>query len=226
MPPVSPGGQSACYMALDASDGGCGAYRRSWLVAVCSALRLVSRWTAMLPVSDPLRGSGLAISQDGTRVAYAEQAGGSLRIWVRTLDQPEGKPGPRLPRSCLQEATKEENWALSVREFENSATILVYLNRHVTHVAGLYILCYVNSAAIGLRQLPFRLDQSTRSSMARVRLLPRKLRLRLTLDTVAYRCSWAHGSASRNPPRENPPLRFKLSRPRVGFSSCFRGRRM
>jgi Tol biopolymer transport system component len=54
--------------------------------------RLVTRWTATLPVSEA--GLGLAISRDGTRLAYNAGLGSSRRIWVRSLDQPEGKPIP------------------------------------------------------------------------------------------------------------------------------------
>jgi Tol biopolymer transport system component/predicted Ser/Thr protein kinase len=65
-----------------------------WLRTPPAEPRPVARWTATLPAPDPLLGSGLAISHDGTGVAYAERTGGSLRIWVRVLDQPEGKPTP------------------------------------------------------------------------------------------------------------------------------------
>ena len=56
--------------------------------------RPVTRWTATLPAPDPLLGSGLSISRDGTRLAYNVQTGNSSGIWVRMLDQPGGKPIP------------------------------------------------------------------------------------------------------------------------------------
>jgi Tol biopolymer transport system component/predicted Ser/Thr protein kinase len=63
-----------------------------WLHTPPAEPRPVTRWSAALPASEALNGSGLAISRDGTRLAYAEQTGGSSRIWVRMLDQPDGKP--------------------------------------------------------------------------------------------------------------------------------------
>jgi Tol biopolymer transport system component/predicted Ser/Thr protein kinase len=65
-----------------------------WLHTPPAEPRPVTRWTMTLPDDPWLLGSGLAISRDGTRLAYAGQTGGSSRIWVRMLDQPEGKPIP------------------------------------------------------------------------------------------------------------------------------------
>jgi Tol biopolymer transport system component/predicted Ser/Thr protein kinase len=61
-----------------------------WLHTPPAEPRPVARWTATLPASDI--GSGLAISRNGTRLAYNGQMGGSSLIWVRMLDQPEGRP--------------------------------------------------------------------------------------------------------------------------------------
>jgi len=65
-----------------------------WLHTPPAEPRPVTRWTATLPESDLNLGSGLAISRDGTRLAYNEMRGASRRIWVRLLDQPDGKPIP------------------------------------------------------------------------------------------------------------------------------------
>jgi serine/threonine-protein kinase len=86
--------------------------RRWWLVAAAAlflavlgisiwgllrtplaALRPVTRWTGTLP-PPPYMGPSLSISRDGTRLAYHGVSGNSSRIWVRSLDQPEGKPIP------------------------------------------------------------------------------------------------------------------------------------
>jgi hypothetical protein len=64
----------------------------AWLHTPPAEPRPVTRWTATLPASEPNLGSELAISRDGTRLAYLVQTGGSSRIWVRMLDQPDGKP--------------------------------------------------------------------------------------------------------------------------------------
>jgi Tol biopolymer transport system component len=65
-----------------------------WLHTPPAEPRPVTRWTVALPASDAVLGSGLSISRDGMRLAYVEVSGSSSRIWVRMLDQPEGKPIP------------------------------------------------------------------------------------------------------------------------------------
>jgi Tol biopolymer transport system component/predicted Ser/Thr protein kinase len=65
-----------------------------WLHAPPAEPRPVTRWTAALPSSGPVNGSGLSISRDGTRLAYAESTGSSSHIRVRMLDQPDGRPIP------------------------------------------------------------------------------------------------------------------------------------
>jgi serine/threonine-protein kinase len=57
-----------------------------------AAPRPVSRWTVTLSTPPPRIGLGIALSRDGTRMAYAEQVGGSTRLVVRGLNEREGKP--------------------------------------------------------------------------------------------------------------------------------------
>ena len=94
MPPVPPQAKAratwpwvvTAVVALVAAVG-------LWLRTPPAEPRPVARWTATLPASDA--GSGLAISRDGTHLAYHTGSGSSRgRIWVRSLDQPEGKPIP------------------------------------------------------------------------------------------------------------------------------------
>jgi Tol biopolymer transport system component len=65
-----------------------------WLHTPHAEPRPVTRWTAALPTAYSGPGSGLSVSHDGTRLAYNEGGGGSSRIWVRMLNQPEGRPVP------------------------------------------------------------------------------------------------------------------------------------
>ena len=63
-------------------------------------LRPVSRWTVPMMSVEPYNvfginvGFGLAVSRDGTRLAYAERWGGSSRIVLRNLEQMDTKPIP------------------------------------------------------------------------------------------------------------------------------------
>jgi serine/threonine-protein kinase len=67
-----------------------GAAMWGWVHTRPAELQPVTRWTITLPGSD--LSSGLSLSRDGTRLAY--NGGNSGRIWLRVLDQPEGKPIP------------------------------------------------------------------------------------------------------------------------------------
>jgi serine/threonine-protein kinase len=65
-----------------------------WLRSRPAQPRPVSRWTVSLAAVDPGNGFGIAVSRDGAHLAYAEKAGGTSRIVVRSLDHPEAKPVP------------------------------------------------------------------------------------------------------------------------------------
>jgi len=65
-----------------------------WLHTPPAEPRPVTRWTTTLLASAPADGAGLAVSRDGTRLAYGEGTGSSRRIWVRMLDQVEGRLVP------------------------------------------------------------------------------------------------------------------------------------
>ena len=54
----------------------------------------VSRWTVPVASIEPNNGFGLAVSRDGTRLAYAESWSGSSRIVLRNLEQMDAKPIP------------------------------------------------------------------------------------------------------------------------------------
>ena len=95
---VDPGGPTRRWWFVAAAGllvavfGGMASWR--WLRAPPGQPHPVARWTASLPAPDTINGLGLSVSRDGTRLAYAEQRDGLSRIWVRMLDQPEGKPVP------------------------------------------------------------------------------------------------------------------------------------
>jgi serine/threonine protein kinase len=52
----------------------------------------VSHWTTPVPAA--IAREGLTLSRNGTRLAYAEQSGGTRRIFIRMMDQLEAKPIP------------------------------------------------------------------------------------------------------------------------------------
>jgi Tol biopolymer transport system component/predicted Ser/Thr protein kinase len=65
-----------------------------WLRPPPAAPRPVTRWTTTLPAYEGPPGRDVSISRDGTLLAYYAGSGSSGRIWLRLLNQPEGKPIP------------------------------------------------------------------------------------------------------------------------------------
>ncbi|HEV2198705.1 MAG TPA: protein kinase [Bryobacteraceae bacterium] len=81
-----------------------------WYATLPAAPRPVARWTTTLPVPDSIGASAVAISRDGTRLAYDGMSGSTQRIWVRMLDEPEGKPIPGTEGGVRPFFSPDGNW--------------------------------------------------------------------------------------------------------------------